>query len=119
MNTPVGGGAQPGSPLAVKAHKPVWLLQESSVHASASSQTLAAPGTHAPWLQVSWVHASSSESHGAALLACVQPSVASQLSVVQPLPSSQFTAVPAAQLPPWHVSAVVQALPSLQALPLG
>lgn len=48
-----------------------------------------------------------------ALLVYLQPSVASQESVVQGLLSLQLIAVPA-QLPPLHLSLVVQALPSLQ-----
>jgi len=41
-----------------------------------------------------------------------------QVSVVQALPSSQLVAVPPVQVPFWHVSVVVQALPSLQEVPL-
>jgi len=43
--------------------------------------------------------------------------VASQESAVQGLPSSQLGIVPGEQMPPWHVSAPLQALPSLQEVP--
>src|SRR5262249_57965324 len=49
-----------------------------------------------------------------------QPSVGSQESVVQTLPSLQLMAVPAhVAVPPVHLSPVVQTLPSLQAVPAG
>lgn len=47
---------------------------------------------------------------------CMQlPSAIAQLSVVQPLPSSQLGAPVAAHAPPEHLSPVVQGLPSLHA----
>ena len=51
--------------------------------------------------------------------AVVQPLVGLQESVVQLLPSLQTSAVPALQLPDWHVSAPLQTLPSPHAVPLA
>jgi hypothetical protein len=48
---------------------------------------------------------------------CWQPFLASQLSVVHGLPSSQLTAVPP-HVPPAHLSGVVHAEPSSQAIAL-
>jgi len=43
-----------------------------------------------------------------------------QVSVpLQAFPSSQLTAAPPLQLPAWQLSPVVQALPSLHAVPLA
>ena len=58
-------------------------------------------------------------SHGPVKNAWVQPSLGSQASVVQALLSSQLTAVPGKQLPPWQASLLVQALASLHALVFG
>jgi len=49
----------------------------------------------------------------------VQPLDGLQESVVQLLPSLQTSAVPALQLPDWHVSAPLQTLPSPHAVPLA
>jgi hypothetical protein len=73
----------------------------------------AAPPTHAPPLHVSVVVQAFPSLHGAVLLVCVQPVAGLQPSVVQTLPSSQLGAAPPTQVPPEHVSLVVQALPSL------
>ena len=51
-------------------------------------------------------------------LPCVQPLAGLHPSVVHGLPSSQFGAGPPWQVPAWQVSDVVQALPSLQLVPL-
>lgn len=48
-----------------------------------------------------------------------QPLPGLQLSCVQGLPSLQFGAPPRLQLPFWHVSAPLQALPSVQLVPLA
>jgi hypothetical protein len=47
-----------------------------------------------------------------------QPAIALHESLVQTLPSLQLRAVPEVQFPPWQVSAPLQTLPSLQAVPL-
>ena len=52
-------------------------------------------------------------------LVLAQPVVALQVSVVQTLPSLQLRAEPAVQVPPWQVSAPLQALPSGHAVPLS
>ncbi len=51
-------------------------------------------------------------SQGTELLVCLQPPTPRQVSVVQPLLSSQSKSLPAAQAPPVHTSPTVQALPS-------
>src|SRR5262249_60610252 len=56
--------------------------------------------------------------HGAVLLVWTPPVAGLQESLVHGLPSSQLGAAPPTQMPPLQVSLVVQALPSLQALPL-
>src|SRR5437870_44099 len=56
--------------------------------------------------------------HGAVVFVWTQPVAASQESSVQPLPSSQFGADPPWQVPPTHVSFVVQAFPSLHGFEL-
>jgi hypothetical protein len=74
---------------------------------------------HAPPPHTSLVQALPSSAQGAVLLVKTQPLVGLQLSAVQPLLSLQVSGVPALQLPAWQVSAPLQALPSLQAVPLG
>ena len=49
----------------------------------------------------------------------VQPVLELQPSLVQGLPSLQLSAVPAVHAPPWQVSAPLQTLPSLQAVPFA
>ena len=86
----------------------------------------AAGNAHIPLLQVFVVHGLLSL-HWLALVqepqpeigAVVQPLVGSQESAVQLLPSLQTSAVPALQLPDWHVSAPLQTLPSPHAVPLA
>jgi hypothetical protein len=48
-----------------------------------------------------------------------QPVTALHESLVQTLLSLQLSAAPAVQVPPWQVSAPLQTLPSLQAVPLS
>jgi hypothetical protein len=50
---------------------------------------------------------------------CETPLEGSQESAVHGFPSSTLTCAPLAHVPPWHESAVVQALPSVQAVPFG
>src|SRR5438876_1181443 len=86
---------------------------------TSSSQTTGCP-VQLPLLQVSSVVHLLLSSQGAVLgLLTHSPVPGSQLSSVQTLPSSQFGGGPPTQLPFWQASSVVQALPSLQAVPLG
>jgi len=50
---------------------------------------------------------------------CVQPSVASQASVVQALASSQLGGAPVVQVPLWHVSVPLQGFVSPHGVPFG
>ncbi len=54
--------------------------------------------------------------HAAVLFVCVHAILASQASLVQALPSSQFGAAPPLHTPPLQTSPTVQALPSSQEL---
>src|SRR6266481_4417480 len=94
--------------------QPVASLQESVVQALPSSQFGAAPPAQLPPLHVSGVVHALPSSHGSVLLRCVHPVAGLQPSSVQTLPSLQSSAGPPWQLPPLQVSAVVQALLSLQ-----
>ena len=86
---------------------PVPTLHESVVQPLLSLQLATGPGMHALPPQMSpWVQALPSL-HGAVLALWVQPVVASQASLVQPLPSSQLTLLPGKQTP------VAQASPTL------
>jgi hypothetical protein len=91
---------------------PVGETQESVVQALPSLQLAGGPATQLPPLQVSLVVQASPSSHGALLLVWTHPVAGLQLSSVQTFPSLQFGAGPPTQLPPLHVSLVVQALPS-------
>jgi len=87
---------------------------ESVVQGLPSSQFGGAPPAQVPPPHVSPVVQAFPSSHGALLFVWTHPIVVgSQESVVQGLPSSQFGGAPPAQVPPLHVSPVVQALPSL------
>ena len=94
--------------------QPLPASQLSSVHTSPSSQSGAAPPTHDPPEQVSFVVQALPSSHDAVLLLFTQPEPESQVSVVQTLPSSQSGAAPPMHDPPEQTSFVVQALPSSQ-----
>jgi hypothetical protein len=98
--------------LAVKT-QPVVALQASSVHGLPSAQTRLLPGLHAPPAQVSPTVQTLPSEHDAVLLLWTQPFTGSQLSLVQPLLSSQFGAAPGMQLPATQASLTVQALLSL------
>ena len=93
--------------------QPFWPSQASSVHGLPSKQPNLPSGVQAPPLQVSPVEHASPSSQGRVLLALVQPTLASQASVVQRLLSSQTLAAPGTQKPPAQVSSVLQTLPSL------
>jgi hypothetical protein len=110
------------SHLAVSAAalQPVLGVQVSAVQPSLSSHTTAAPPLQLPPAQVSaLVHAFESL-HVAAFAAFLQPTLATQLSSVQLLPSSQLAApVPAWQELLLQKSPVVQGLLSLHPTELG
>jgi hypothetical protein len=95
--------------------QPVAGLHESSVHGLPSLQIGGGPPRQVPPLQVSDVVHAFPSLHGAVLFVCAQPVAGLQESSVHELPSSQFRAGPPTQVPPPHVSAVVQAFPSLHA----
>src|SRR5262245_27418744 len=97
-------------PPAGSSHAPlVWLHVWPTGHADVL--------THTPLVQTSAVQATPSL-HGAVLFRKTQPVAASQLSSVQGLPSLHTSGVPAVQVPDWQVSTPLQALPSLQLVPL-
>ena len=104
--------------MALWTH-PVPDLQESAVQRFPSSQLRGVPAAQTPDWQVSVPLHTFPSLHDVPLStgAYTHPVVGLQLSAVQGLPSLQVTAWPE-QTPPWQVSLVVQALPSLQALPL-
>jgi hypothetical protein len=74
------------------------------------------PPTHVPPEQASPVVQALPSLHGFVLLTYVQPEAGLQESLVQMLPSSQFSGGPPTHVPTEHVSFVVQALPSLHGL---
>src|SRR5262249_2376556 len=63
--------------------------------------------------ETSRVHGLPSSAHGLVFAVKTQPVVGLHVSVVHALSSSHASGVPAVQLPAWHVSAPLQALPSL------
>ncbi len=75
-------------------------LQPSSVHTLPSSQLLAPPLEHAPWLQLSPVVHALPSSHTAELGAWAHPVAALQLSSVHGFPSLHAGAAPPTQEPP-------------------
>jgi hypothetical protein len=95
--------------------QPVAGSHESVVQRFPSSQFGGGPPTQTPALQPSPTVQASPSLQAAVLLALTQPVAGSHESVVQTLPSSQLASGPATQMPPPHVSAAVQALPSSQA----
>src|SRR5262245_46365465 len=96
--------------------QPVAGSQPSAVQLLLSVQSGAGPPMQLPPAQVSAVVQALPSSQEAVLLACWQPVVGSHESSVHTLLSSQLSAGPPVQCPaPSQVSAVVQALPSLQA----
>jgi hypothetical protein len=101
--------------------QPLIGLQESVVHTLESLQLRAVPAVQAPLWQVSAPLQTSPSAHDVPLATAVftQPEAGLQESVVQTLPSLQLGGVPAVQVPLWQVSAPLQALPSLQAVPLA
>jgi hypothetical protein len=94
--------------------QPLPVLQESSVHRLASSQLGAGPPTQLPPAQLSAVVQALLSSQESVLFEFTQPLPVSQKSSVHRLASLQLGAGPPTQLPPEQLSAVVQALLSLQ-----
>src|SRR6185436_13327207 len=92
--------------------QPVEGLQPSSVQGLLSLQSGAGPPWQVPPPHVSFVVQALPSSHGSVLFVCVQPVAGLQPSSVQGLLSLQFGAGPPWQVPPPHVSVVVQASPS-------
>ena len=105
----------------VKTQDPVAGLQESSVQALVSLQTLGLLPTQAPAAQVStWVQALPSEQVLVLSLTAAQVPVAGlQASSVQGLVSSQALGLLPTQVPAAQVSVWVQELPSEQVLVLS
>ncbi len=102
--------------LFANAHLPVATAQLSEVQGLLSLHVVPAPDTQPLVLHTSpTVHALPSL-HGAVLAAWVQPSLASQPSSLQPLPSSQFNLPPGWQAPALHASLAVHTLPSASQL---
>ena len=85
---------------------------ESSVQTLPSSQSSGGPPAQAPSEQASPVVQTFPSSHGAVLFVWTQPVAGAHESSVQRLPSSQSGGAPPTQVPPEHVSFVVQASPS-------
>src|SRR5262249_10089499 len=86
--------------------------QPSSVQTLLSLQLGGGPPVQLPPLHVSAVVQASPSSHGLLLLVWGHPDPGLQPSLVQTVLSLQLRGGPPTQLPPLHVSLVVQALPS-------
>ena len=84
-----------------------------------SLQLSALPAVHTPAWHVSAPLHTLRSRHGVPLSTgvCRQPKTASHVSVLQTLPSSQLSGVPAAQAPAWQVSLPLHTLPSLHEVP--
>jgi len=105
--------------LSTCSHTPVDGLQESSVHGLSSLQLVAVPPTHAPPEHASpVVHAFPSSQAAVLFTNSHDPVAGLQLSSVQALPSLQTVDEPGTHRPSRQLSPVVQAFPSLQALPV-
>ncbi len=95
----------------------------SSVQGFPSLQGTGAPGMHTPSAQWSLPAAQPVQrlpsSHGFVLFTCTQPDAGSQESSVQTFASSQRSGAPPRHWPLAQASLVVQALPSLHAVPSG
>jgi hypothetical protein len=98
--------------------QPVEVLHESFVHGFPSLQFGAAPPTHFPPEQVSFVVHAFPSLHAIVLFEWTQPVAALHESFVHGFPSSQFGAAPPTHFPPEHVSLVVHAFPSSQGIAL-
>jgi hypothetical protein len=108
---------------ATVTHAPVALLHEAAWHGSGAAQATGFEPTQEPPTQVSdWVHASPSLHAVPLARAGFEHAPVDGLHVPAPWHWSdavQVTGLPAAQIPDWHASAVVHALPSLHVVPLG
>jgi hypothetical protein len=84
-------------------------------------QSSGVPAVHVPPWQVSFPLHTVASAHEVPFATAMfrQPSAASQLSVVQALPSLQLSGVPAAHVPAWHVSAPLHTVPSGHGLSFG
>src|SRR5439155_1620026 len=92
--------------------QPVAGLHGSSVRTLWSLRFGGAPPRHAPLAQVSAVVHAFPSSQGEVLFVWTHPVAGLHESSVQTLPSLQFGGAPPRQVPPTHVSAVVQSFPS-------
>jgi len=90
-------------------------LQPALSFSPQPAQRLAVPGLQAPFKQTSAPLQTLLSSHAAVLFTNLQPDAGSQESVVQTLESKQRSGNPPLHVPLVHLSASVQALPSLQA----
>jgi hypothetical protein len=97
--------------------QPFSTSHASSVQRLPSSQPKAVETAQLPSLHVSPKVQALPSSHGALLLAAVQPSTGSQLSSVHGLPSLQKMFPPGEHAPAWQVSPAVQTVPSSQLPP--
>ncbi len=97
----------------------VLASQLSSVHGLPSPQLFTFPDRHLLPVQVSPTVHTLLSVQGSALLMARQPLVASQTSVLQGLPSSQFLVKPLAHLPALQVSPTVHTLLSLHGASLA
>jgi hypothetical protein len=93
--------------------QPLAGLHVSVVHDSLSLQVVAAPGTQLPPAQASPVVHAFPSLQATVLFVCVQPVAGLHPSVVQTFASLQLRDPAPEQVPPAHVSPVVQAFPSL------
>ena len=97
-------------PSTAGCWQPTPVVHTSAVHNLPSSQLGAPdPPAHTPPLQPSPNVQGSPSSQVSPLASCVQPVLGLQSSAVHSWPSSQGIAVPL-QMPPAHVSLLVQAL---------
>jgi hypothetical protein len=101
---------------------PLWqpsVLSHVSVplHESPSLQSSGEPGVQDPSIHTSSVVQTLPSSQGAMLCTNTHPVCGSQLSSVHALLSLQTTCSPGSQMPVWHASFVLQALPSSHTVP--
>ena len=99
--------------------QPLSALHESRVHALPSSQLRVVPAVQTPTWHVSAPLHTVPSAHDVPFGTAVwtHPRAASQLSVVQTLPSLQLSGVPAVHVPFWQVSLPLQTVPSAHELP--
>ncbi len=106
-------------PLSGVERHPIAGSQLSTVHSFPSSQVGAGPPTHSPFQHLSFnVHLSPSSQSRPLTFFDEHPPAGSQSSTVQTLSSSQSTWPWPLHLPWWHLSSLVQLLPSSQKTPL-